>query len=214
MKKYLNHASLGLPRCPKRVAGFFAFVGFLRHLHGLAAISSSASAFSSARNSRLARAILVSAGGTEDPDLERKGAAEPAALAPTLMRSDRHRREIACARGLRFNGLRCVRIGGLVTKLFICAAIVLYVPSCGWAATDVRSCVLKATEALPKVPGLKVKKAGARPMPPEHLANWKGQSKPIIVDLDTDAPSGARDRYSYLCASNPAGRVYVQRILD
>ena len=116
--------------------------------------------------------------------------------------------------GLRFNGLRCVRIGRLVTKLFICAAIVLYVPSCGWAATDVRSYVLKATEALPKVPGLKVKKAGARPMPPEHLANWKGQSKPIIVDLDTDAPSGARDRYSYLCASNPAGRVYVQRILD
>jgi len=51
-------------------------------------------------------------------------------------------------------------------------------------------------------------------MPPEHLANWKGQSKPIIVDLDTDAPSGARDRYAYLCASNPAGRVYVQRILD
>ena len=148
------------------------------------------------------------------PISRRKGAAEPAALAPTLMRSDRHRREIACARGLRFNGLRCVRIGRLVTKLFICAAIVLYVPSCGWAATDVRSCVLKATEALPKVPGLKVKKAGARPMPPEHLANWKGQSKPIIVDLDTDAPSGARDRYSYLCASNPAGRVYVQRILD
>ena len=77
MKKYLNHASLGLPRCSERVAGFFAFVGFLRHLRGLAAISSSASAFSSARNSRLARAILVSGGGTEDPDLEaqrRRGA--------------------------------------------------------------------------------------------------------------------------------------------
>ena len=63
MKKYLNHASLGLPRCSKRVAGFFAFVGFLRHLRGLAAISSSASAFSSARNSRLARAILVAHAG-------------------------------------------------------------------------------------------------------------------------------------------------------
>src|SRR6516162_415012 len=213
MKKYLNHASLGLPRCPKRVAGFFAFVGFLRHLRGLAAISSSASAFSSARNSRLARAILVSAGGTEDPDLEaqrRRGACGARAHLDAIRSSSAR----DCVRGLRFNGLRCVRIGGLVTKLFICAAIVLYVPSCGWAATDVRSCVLKATEALPKVPGLKVKKAGARPMPPEHLANWKGQSKPIIVDLDTDAPSGARDRYSYLCARNPAGRVYVQRILD
>jgi hypothetical protein len=82
-------------------------------------------------------------------------------------------------------------------KMFICAALVLFAPSCGWAAADAKSCVLKATAALPKVAGLRVKKSGVRPMPPEQLANWQGQSKPIIVDLDTDAP-GASERYSYI----------------
>jgi hypothetical protein len=29
MKKYLNHASLGLPRCPKKGGGFFCVCGVL-----------------------------------------------------------------------------------------------------------------------------------------------------------------------------------------
>jgi hypothetical protein len=99
-------------------------------------------------------------------------------------------------------------------KLFICAALVLFMPSCGWtAAGTTRSCVLKATEALPKVAGLRVKKSGARLLPPQQLANWKGQSKPIIVDLYTDA-SGVSERYSYLCANSPTGTAFVQRILE
>jgi hypothetical protein len=73
-------------------------------------------------------------------------------------------------------------------KMFVCAALVLFAPSCGWAAADAKSCVLKATAALPKVAGLRVKRSGTRSMPPEQLANWKGQSKPIIVEVDTDAP--------------------------
>ena len=44
-------------------------------------------------------------------------------------------------------------------------------------------CIVKATETLPKIAGLVVKKTGIRPMPPEQLANWKGKSKPVIVDL-------------------------------
>ena len=96
-------------------------------------------------------------------------------------------------------------------KMFICAALVLFAPSCGWAATDAKSCLLKATMALPKVAGLRVKKSGVRPMPPEQLANWQGQSKPIIIDLDTDAP-GASERYSYICAGSPTGTAFVQRI--
>jgi hypothetical protein len=56
-------------------------------------------------------------------------------------------------------------------------------------------------------------KSGVRPMPPEQLANWQGQSKPIIVDLDTEEP-GASERYSYVCASSPTGTVFVQRILN
>jgi hypothetical protein len=98
-------------------------------------------------------------------------------------------------------------------KMFIWAALVLFAPSCGWAAADARSCVLKATAALPNVAGLRVKKSGVRPMPPEQLANWQGQSKPIIVDLNTNAP-GASERYSYICASSSTGTAFVQRILN
>ena len=101
----------------------------------------------------------------------------------------------------------------LLMKSSIGAGLVLFVALCGWAAADTTK-PLKATEALPKIPGLKVKKSGARPMPPEQLANWKGQSKPIIVDLDTDAPGGIRRRYSYLCASGPNGTTFVQHILE
>jgi hypothetical protein len=98
-------------------------------------------------------------------------------------------------------------------KMFVCAALVLFAPSCGWAAADAKSCVLKATAALPKVAGLRVKRSGTRSMPPEQLANWKGQSKPIIVEVDTDAP-GVSERYSYICASSPTGTAFVQRILN
>jgi hypothetical protein len=100
-----------------------------------------------------------------------------------------------------------------VIKLFICAALVLFAPTWGWAATDAKTCLLKATAALPKITGLRIKKSGVRPMPSEQLANWKGQSKPIIVDLETDAPV-ASERYSYICASGPTGITFVQRILN
>jgi hypothetical protein len=99
-------------------------------------------------------------------------------------------------------------------KLFICAALALFMPSCGWTAADTTgSCVLKATEALPKVAGPRVKKSGARSMPPQQIANWKGQSKPIIVDLYTEAPA-VSERYSYICESSPTGTAFVQRILE
>jgi hypothetical protein len=98
-------------------------------------------------------------------------------------------------------------------KIFIYAAVVMFAPSCGWATTDAKTCVLKATAALPKVAGLRIKKSGVRTMPPEQLANWKGQSKPIVVDLDTEAPV-ATERYSYICASSPIGTTFVQRILN
>ena len=61
--------------------------------------------------------------------------------------------------------------------------------------------------------GLQLKRSGTRSMPPEQLANWKGKSKPIIVDIETVAPSVA-ERYSYLCAGNPAGAAFVQCILQ
>jgi hypothetical protein len=94
------------------------------------------------------------------------------------------------------------------------AILVLFIPAFGLAAADkARSCIVKATEALPKINGLQVKKSGTRSVPPEQLANWKGQSKPIIVDIDAIV-TGIAERYSYICASNPSGTAFVQRILN
>jgi hypothetical protein len=91
-------------------------------------------------------------------------------------------------------------------------ALFFFVPAFSCAAADVvKPCIVKATEALPKIAGLQVKKSGTRPMPPEQLANWKGQSKPIVVDLDTAAP-GVSQRYSYICARSPSGAAFVQRV--
>jgi hypothetical protein len=98
-------------------------------------------------------------------------------------------------------------------KTVISSAIMaLCIPGFALAAADkARSCIVKATEALPKINGLQVKKSGTRSMPPEQLANWKGQSKPMIVDIDAVA-TGIAERYSYICASNPSGTAFVQRI--
>jgi hypothetical protein len=100
-------------------------------------------------------------------------------------------------------------------KAIISSAILaLFIPACCWAAADrARSCIVKATESLPKIAGLQVKKSGTRSMAPEQLANWKGQSKPIIVDIDIVA-TGIVERYTYICASSPTGAAFVQRILD
>lgn len=108
----------------------------------------------------------------------------------------------------------CLACQGAVMKLWICVAIWLVMPSHVWAAADMtRACVLRATEALPKLAGLKVKRSATRPMPPEQLMNWRGQSKPIVVDIETTASGGA-DRYSYLCAGSSAGSAFVQRIME
>jgi hypothetical protein len=96
--------------------------------------------------------------------------------------------------------------------LALVALILLFGP--GAAATGgAQSCIVKATEALPKIAGLVVKKANTRPMQPEQLANWKGKSKPVIVDLET-LVAGSADVYSYICAAGPSGQAFVQRILS
>ena len=58
-----------------------------------------------------------------------------------------------------------------------------------------QTCISKATEALPRIAGLVIKKSRARPVPAAILATWKGQTRPIIVDVDTVA-AGAAQTYS------------------
>jgi len=90
-----------------------------------------------------------------------------------------------------------------------------------WAALSVilngraeagQTCISKATEALPHISGLVVKKSRTRPVSPEILATWKGQSRPIIIDVDVE-DSGEAQTYSYMCVITQ-GSAFVQRTMN
>ena len=75
-----------------------------------------------------------------------------------------------------------------------------------------QTCISKATEALPHISGLVVKKSRTRPVSPEILATWKGQSRPIIIDVDVE-DSGEAQPYSYMCVVTQ-GSAFVQRTVN
>jgi hypothetical protein len=75
-----------------------------------------------------------------------------------------------------------------------------------------QTCISKATEALPRIVGLVVKKSRTRSVPPEILATWKGQSRPIIIDVDV-VDSGEAQTYSYMCVITQ-GSAFVQRTMN
>jgi hypothetical protein len=74
------------------------------------------------------------------------------------------------------------------------------------------TCVSKATEALPRIAGLVVKKSRTRPVSQAILASWKGQSRPIIIDVDVEA-AGEAQTYSYMCVVTQ-GSAFVQRTMN
>jgi hypothetical protein len=65
---------------------------------------------------------------------------------------------------------------------------------------------------LPRIAGLVVKKSRTRPVPPAILASWKGQSRPIIIDVDVETP-GEAQTYSYMCVVTQ-GSAFVQRTMN
>lgn len=75
-----------------------------------------------------------------------------------------------------------------------------------------KTCIASATEALPKITGLVVKRSRTRPVPPAVLATWKGQSKPVMIDLDVEAQGDAQT-YSYICVVTQ-GSAFVQRTMN
>jgi hypothetical protein len=74
------------------------------------------------------------------------------------------------------------------------------------------TCLSKATEALPRISGLVVKKSRTRSVSPTILSTWKGQSKPIIIDVDFEA-AGEAQTYSYMCVVTQ-GSAFVQRTMN
>jgi hypothetical protein len=89
-------------------------------------------------------------------------------------------------------------------------AVLLVAPNCH-AQTN-RACIVKAAEALPHIVGLAVKKSRTRPVPAAILASWKGQSQPLMVDMDIVA-EGEAQTYSYMCVVTH-GSAFVQRTMN
>jgi hypothetical protein len=75
-----------------------------------------------------------------------------------------------------------------------------------------KTCISKATEALPQIAGLIVKKSRTRPVSQAILASWKGQSRPVIIDVDVET-SGEAQTYSFMCVVTQ-GSAFVQRTMN
>jgi len=75
-----------------------------------------------------------------------------------------------------------------------------------------QTCLSKATESLPRIEGLVVKRSRTRPVSPAVLSTWKGQTRPVIVDVDFEA-AGEAQTYSYMCVVTQ-GSAFVQRTMN
>jgi hypothetical protein len=97
------------------------------------------------------------------------------------------------------------------TKIAL-ATLALLLATADGHAEDNRACILKATEALPRISGLLVKKTRTRPVPPEIMATWRGQTRPVMVDVDIVA-AGAAETYSYICVLTNK-TAFVRRVMS
>ena len=95
---------------------------------------------------------------------------------------------------------------------FALATLAVLVATTSSRAEDNRACILKATEALPHIAGLEVRKTRTRPVPAEIMAAWRGQTRPIMVDLDVVA-AGAAETYSYICVLTNK-TAFVRRVMS
>ncbi len=96
-------------------------------------------------------------------------------------------------------------------NLMISAIAAVLLAALGGRAEAGKTCIASATEALPKITGLVVKRSRTRPVPPAILATWRGQSKPVIVDVDVETEGDAQT-FSYMCVMSQ-GSAFVQRTM-
>jgi len=95
-----------------------------------------------------------------------------------------------------------------LTTLAVSAALLV---ALGSEADAGKTCIASATEALPKIAGLVVKRSRTRPASPAVLSSWRGQSKPTMVDLEV-VTEGDAQVFSYLCVLSQ-GSAFVQRTM-
>jgi hypothetical protein len=96
-----------------------------------------------------------------------------------------------------------------IAVIFVVSALVAAGSGRAEAAS---TCISKATEALPRISGLVVKKSRTRPVSPTILSTWRGQSKPVIIDVDFEA-AGEAQTFSYMCVVTQ-GSAFVQRTMN
>lgn len=99
----------------------------------------------------------------------------------------------------------------LYSKIAIAVSVTLLVTASS-RAEDNKACISKATETLPRISGLVIKKTRTRPVPAAILATWQGQTRPIIVDVDT-VVRDEQQTYSYMCVLTK-GAAYVRRVMS
>ncbi|HET7886598.1 MAG TPA: hypothetical protein VFL62_10260 [Bradyrhizobium sp.] len=93
----------------------------------------------------------------------------------------------------------------------LAAAAALLVAFCDRAGAG-KTCIASVTEALPKVTGLVVKRSRTRPVSPAILATWRGQSKPVMIDVEVET-EGEAQTFSYMCVITQ-GSAFVQRTMN
>lgn len=99
----------------------------------------------------------------------------------------------------------------LYSKIAIAVSVTLLATASS-RAEDNKACISKATETLPRISGLVIKKTRTRPVPAAILATWQGQTRPIIVDVDT-VVGDEQQTYSYMCVLTK-GAAYVRRVMS
>src|SRR5260221_8251342 len=97
-------------------------------------------------------------------------------------------------------------------KIIAFAASLTLVAATSSRAEDNKACISKATKTLPHISGLVIKKTRTRPVPAAILATWQGQTRPIIVDVDTVLRDELQT-YSYMCVLRK-GAAYVRRVMS
>jgi len=97
-------------------------------------------------------------------------------------------------------------------NLTIVAASATLLVGLNGGAVAGKTCIVTATEALPKITGLVVKRSRTRAVSPAIMATWKGQSKPVIIDVDVETEGDAQT-FSYMCVITQ-GSTFVQRTMN
>ena len=76
-----------------------------------------------------------------------------------------------------------------------------------------QTCISKTAKALPRIAGLVIKNSRTRPVPEAILATWKGQTRPIIEDVDS-VVAGEAQTHSYMRVVTQAWRSCSARTMN